>query len=250
MPRSLTPWLEEVVRYNMSRPVVRMSRVRRVHSLRERIESFYSVGRTAIIAEYKRRSPSGFYCDRDPLDYVKHVEKLCVGVSVLTEELFFGGSYIDLLKIASIIDVPVLMKDIVVDYKQIETAYNIGADAILLIASILTDKELENLYEVAKGYKLEALVEVHTAEEAENMVSMGYPMIGVNSRDLKTLKVDLLHAYQVLKKIPSRFTKVAESGIKSRRDVELLREAGAKAYLIGTELMLNPSKIYDLVWKV
>lgn len=246
MPKSLTPWLEEVVRHNLSRPAIRMNRPRMLYSLRERIEAFFSIGRTAIIAEYKTRSPSGLNVYRDPLDYAKHVEKRCVGISILTEELYFGGSYQNLVTIASAVDIPVLMKDIVVDVKQIETAYSIGADAVLLIASILTDRELDTLYEAARSYGLEALVEVHTVDEANAVVEMGYPMIGVNSRDLRTLRVDIASAYSVLEFIPNRFVKVAESGIKSRSDIEFLRRAGAKAFLIGTELMLNPSKIYEL----
>ena len=133
-----------------------------------------------------------------------------------------------------------------VSYSQIETAYNIGADAILLIASILTDKELDTLYEAARSFNLEALIEVHNEDEAEHIVSMGFPMIGVNSRNLITFEIDLSKAYKVLEKIPNKVTKVAESGIKSRKDIDYLKNVGAKAFLIGTEIMLNPSKINEL----
>ncbi|MEM0340573.1 MAG: indole-3-glycerol phosphate synthase TrpC [Acidilobaceae archaeon] len=246
MPKNVKGWLEEVIKYNSIRPAIRMSRSRGFHSLRDKIEEIYSRGRIAIIAEFKTKSPSGLNVIRDPIDYVKLVEKRAVGISVLTEELYFGGSYNNLISIASITDLPILMKDIVVSYNQVETAYNIGADAILLIASILTDRELDMLYETARSFKLEALIEVHDEDEAEHVISMGFPMVGVNSRNLATLEIDLSKAYKVLEKIPNTATKVAESGIKNRKDIEYLKRAGAKAFLIGTELMLNPSKIYEL----
>ncbi|MEL9940684.1 MAG: indole-3-glycerol phosphate synthase TrpC, partial [Ignisphaera sp.] len=197
-------------------------------------------------AEYKTRSPSGLHVERDLMDYIRTVELHAVGLSVLTEELYFGGSYSNLVRAASATSIPILIKDIIVSHSQIETAYNVGADAVLLIASILSDRELDKLYEEARGYGLEALVEVHTVEEARNVVEMGYPMIGVNSRNLLTLEVSVVHAYKVLETIPNRFTKVAESGIKSRSDIEYLRRVGAKAFLVGTELMKNPLKIFDL----
>ncbi|MEM0048686.1 MAG: indole-3-glycerol phosphate synthase TrpC, partial [Ignisphaera sp.] len=199
------------------------------------------------IAEYKTRSPSGLHVERDLMDYIRTVELHAVGLSVLTEELYFGGSYSNLVRAASATSIPILIKDIIVSHSQIETAYNVGADAVLLIASILGDRELDKLYEEARGYGLEAFVEVHTVEEARNVVEMGYPMIGVNSRNLLTLEVSVDHAYKVLEIIPNRFTKVAESGIRGRSDIVYLRRAGAKAFLVGTELMKNPLKIFDLV---
>lgn len=246
MGGALPEWLEKVIRYNMSRPPIKMSRFRAVHSLRSRIEEFYNAGKTAIIAEYKTRSPSGLQVERDLVDYIRTVELHAVGLSVLTEELYFGGSYNHLVRAASATNIPILIKDIIVSHNQIETAYNVGADAVLLIASILSDRELDKLYEEARGYGLEALVEVHTIEEARNVVEMGYPMIGVNSRNLLTLEVSVAHAYKVLEIIPNRFTKVAESGVRGRGDIEYLGRAGAKAFLVGTELMKNPLKIFDL----
>ena len=247
MGRALPEWLENVIKYNMSRLPLRMCRFRAVHSLRLRIEEFYNTGKTATIAEYKTGSPSGLRVERDLIDYIRVVEPYAVGFSILTEELYFRGSYSSLARAASATNIPILMKDVVVSQSQIETAYNIGADAVLLIASILSDKELDKLYEEARGYGLEALVEVHTAEEARSVVEVGYPMIGVNSRNLLTLEDNIAHAYKVLEMIPNKFTKVAESGIRGREDIEYLRRAGAKAFLIGTELMKNPLKIFDLV---
>lgn len=246
MPKIVSPWLKEVIEHNLSRPVLRISRFRDIYSLGERIEKFYSTGKVAVIAEYKLSSPSGFRVDRDAVEYVKIVEKHAVGISVLTEELYFKGSYRDLIKIAACTNIPILMKDIIISRNQIETAYNIGADAVLLIASILTDKELEQLYEDAKSFGLEAVVEIHSLDEAEDVINMGYPMIGVNARNLNTLKISLEHAYTVLSFIPNKFIKIAESGIRSVEDVKYLRNAGAKAFLIGTELMLNPNRIYQL----
>lgn len=247
MPKNVSGWLNEIIRYNASRTLIRISRFRELHSFRNRIEEMWSKGGTAIIAEFKRRSPSGLYVDRNPVDYVKHIEKFVVGISVLTEELYFGGSYDQLITIASVTNLPILMKDIIINTNQIETAYNIGADAVLLIASILNDKELETLYETARGFGLEAIVEVHDEKEADLVMNMGFNIIGVNSRNLATLEINLDKAYNVLKKIPDNFTKIAESGMKNKKDIEYLKNAGAKAFLIGTELMKNPSIIYKLL---
>lgn len=245
MPRKLQGWLEKIVEYNARRPVIKKERSREIRSLRSRIESVYSRGGVAVIAEFKPRSPSGFTATRDPIEYTRFVEKYAVGLSVLTEELYFGGSYELLANIASETRLPVLMKDFIITPGQIETAYSLGADAVLLIASILTERELDVLYETAKNLGLEALVEVHSEDEAEQVSRMGYPLVGVNARNLNTLEVSLDRAYRILGILPDSLTKVAESGIKSRHDIEYLRKAGAKAFLIGSELMKNPEKIIE-----
>jgi indole-3-glycerol phosphate synthase (EC 4.1.1.48) len=247
MPASIKGWLKEVVEHNFSRPILRMERVRPLHSLVKSIENAHAFGKPAIIAEYKRRSPSGLYADLSYHDYVRVVEKHVVGMSVLTEELYFGGSYRDLIAVASMTDSPVLMKDFIVCERQVDVAYSIGADAILLIATILTDKELEKLYEYANHIGLEAVIEVHDEQDLEKALTLKPKIIGVNARNLRTLEVSLSKAFEILEKVPRSCIKIAESGIKSRRDIEDLMRRGANAFLIGTELMKNPLKIFELV---
>jgi indole-3-glycerol phosphate synthase len=247
MPVNVTNWLKEIIEHNLSRPVLRIERVRPLHSLARNIENINILGSPAIIAEYKRRSPSGFSTNVSYHDYVRIVEKHVAGISVLTEELYFGGSYNDLVAIASMVNLPILMKDFIVCEKQIEVAYNIGADAILLIATILTDKELERLYEYANHMGLEAVIEVHDEQDLKKVLPLKPRIIGVNARNLKTLEVSLGSAAKVLEKVPRHYIKIAESGIKSRKDIEELMKKGANAFLIGTELMKNPLKIFRFV---
>ncbi len=247
MPRELVGWLKEVVEYSMKKPVIKMFRDRPIYSLSRSIEERYRKGFTAIIAEYKRRSPSGLYIDRDPIEYVRFMEGYVSGFSVLTEERYFGGSPHILNIISRNTNIPILMKDFIVSEHQIETAYNIGADAVLMIASILTEKDVERLVDVARGFGLEVLLEIHSEKDIPMAINSGARIIGVNSRDLRTFKVDIDQAINVLKRIPDSFIKVAESGIRSREDIVRLEKAGARAFLIGTTFMRDPRKIMELL---
>ena len=247
MPREIGGWLGEVIRHSMRKPVIRMHRDRPIYSLSRSIGERLNRGFRAIIAEYKRRSPSGLYIDRDPVEYVKFLEGYVAGFSVLTEERYFGGSPYILNTIARSTNVPILMKDFIVSEQQIETAYNIGADAVLLIASILTEREVERLMDAAKDFGLEVLLEIHSHDEIPIAINSGARIIGVNSRDLRTLRIDIDHAISVLRRIPDGFVKVAESGIRSRDDIVKLEGAGARAFLIGTTLMRNPRNIMELL---
>jgi len=225
---------------------MRMERSRPLHSLSKSIERANSASRLAIIAEYKRRSPSGLSSSISLHDYINIVRWRATGISILTEELYFEGSYKDLVYATSMLSIPVLMKDFIVCEKQIETAYSLGADAILLVASILSDKELEKLYEFANSLGLEVVVEVHEESDLEKALTLAPKIIGVNARNLKTLEVSIEKAARVLEKVPKRCIRVAESGIESLRDIQLLVKSGANACLIGTTLMRNPLKIFEL----
>lgn len=247
MPKELSGWLEEAVENALRKPTLKLYRDRRVYSLINSIKLRKNLGFNPIIAEYKRRSPSGLYADLDLGLYIGIVKNFVAGLSIITEDKFFGGSYQILREASVFVDRPILMKDIIVSENQIETAYNIGADAVLLILSILTEKEFDKLYSLAKSYGLEILVEVHTLNEAKQAVEYGVEMIGVNSRDLKTLKIDLNEACNVLKELSQNVIRVAESGIWGRVDIERLKNCGADAFLIGTALMKNPKSIMEYV---
>jgi len=248
MPRFLQGWLADVIRFSQQRPEVYKTRQRPIYSLKRNIMVKKSEGKNPIIAEFKRKSPSGLNVNRDIIEYVKFMEANDVaGISVLTEEKFFGGRYTDLERVAENVSVPVLMKDFVVTEKQINTAYSLGADVILLIVRVLTERELISLYKYAKSYKLDVIVEVTNEEEVEIALRNNFDIIGVNSRDLSSLDLSLEKTERLLKLIPSDRIKIAESGIRSRDDIHRLKNAGADAFLIGTTLMQDPNKIKELI---
>lgn len=248
MPRFLSGWLKDVVENAYKRPYIDATREKPVLSLVKSITNFYNLGKTAIIAEYKKASPSGFLADRDPIEYAKTVESLgAVGISVITEEKYFQGSYEYLRKIARAVKIPVLMKDFVVTETQIDVAYNLGADSVLLIAKILTERELESLISYARSYKMEPLVEIHTKSDLDMALNAGAKFIGVNARDLTTLKIDLEKTKELLKLIPANIVKIAESGISSKEQIDELKEAGAHGFLIGSAIMKDPTLLKNLL---
>ncbi|AGJ62634.1 indole-3-glycerol phosphate synthase TrpC [Saccharolobus islandicus] len=247
MPRYLKGWLKDVVQLSLRRPSFRTSRQRPIISLNKRILEFNVRNVTAIIAEYKRKSPSGLDVERDPIEYAKFMEKYAVGLSVLTEEKYFNGSYEILRKIASSVSIPILMKDFIVKESQIDDAYNLGADTVLLIVKILTDRELESLMEYARSYGMEPLVEINDEKDLEIALRIGAKFIGVNSRDLETLEINKENQRKLLSMIPSDVIKVAESGISERNEIEELRKLGVNAFLIGSSLMQNPEKIKEFI---
>ncbi|ACP38080.1 Indole-3-glycerol-phosphate synthase [Sulfolobus islandicus M.14.25] len=247
MPRYLKGWLKDVVQLSLRRPSFRTSRQRPIISLNKRILEFNVRNVTAIIAEYKRKSPSGLDVERDPIEYAKFMEKYAVGLSVLTEEKYFNGSYEILRKIASSVSIPILMKDFIVKESQIDDAYNLGADTVLLIVKILTERELESLMEYARSYDMEPLVEINDEKDLEIALRIGAKFIGVNSRDLETLEINKENQRKLLSMIPSDVIKVAESGISERNEIEELRKLGVNAFLIGSSLMQNPEKIKEFI---
>jgi len=249
MPRYLKGWLSDVVENAMKREYISRTREKPILSLSQNIKMKKAVGKIAIIAEYKRSSPSlGKISDIDIVEYATFMEKSgVIGLSIITEPKYFNGSY-SLVETASrIVKLPILLKDFIVTERQIDTAYNIGADAILLIAKILTERELIDLIEYSKTYGLETVVEVSNKEELEIAISAGARIIGVNARNLENFEINLENSKKILKEIPNDIIKIAESGIKSREEIEELRRAGADAFLIGTSLMREPKKIKEFL---
>lgn len=158
-------------------------------------------------------------------------------VSVLTDKDFFGGSFKDLRLVAKKVNIPVLCKDFIISEKQIDMAYAMGADAILLMATSLSKEDYERLYSYAKGKGLQALVEIHEVEELEVVKDMKPDVLGINSRNLKTLKINLEKGAEIIKSLPEYDVKIAESGMKAESDVRLMSEAGAVGFLVGSSLM-------------
>ena len=199
-------------------------------------------GRTAIIAEVKKGSPSKgiIRADFDPVTIaIEYAAAGATCLSVLTDATFFYGNLEYLQQIAGQVTLPLLRKDFIVDSYQIYEARAHGADAILLIAAALDTEQLCEFYALATELRLDVLLEVHNEEELEKALQTPCPLIGINNRCLKTFVTDLNVSEQLLKKIPSQRLVVSESGIHSREDIERLHCAGARAYLVGESLMRN-----------
>ena len=192
-----------------------------------------------VIAEVKRRSPSGGSIAEDLRPdalAASYAAGGAVAISVLTEPQFFGGSLDDLGAIRRSVALPLLQKDFVIDPVQIFEARAAGASAILLIVRVLEDAELGELHHVAVRLGLGVLVEAHNEVEVERALAVGAKIVGLNSRDLDTFTVDIERILPMLRAVPSDVVAVAESGVQSRDVVERVALAGADAVLVGTHL--------------
>ena len=214
-------------------------------------------GSVALIAEVKKASPSaGVICaDFDPVRIAMQYEAADAScLSVLTDEKFFQGSLEYLKQIRAAVKLPLLRKDFIIDERQILESIHWGADAILLIVAILSDAKLERFHDLATEAGLAVLVEVHDEKELERALAIEARLIGVNNRDLKTFKVDLVTTERLAQKAfagrsDEEVLLVAESGIQKRADVERLARAGASAILVGESLMRGDigSKVAELL---
>jgi indole-3-glycerol phosphate synthase len=194
----------------------------------------------AIIAEVKKASPSKgvLAATFDPASIARSYEEGgAAALSVLTDEKHFLGSLSDLKSARGAVRVPVLRKDFTIDAYHVHQAAAHGADAILLIAAILSERQMRDFRELAEGYRMAALVEVHDEEDLRPTVASGARLIGVNNRNLHTFEVNLETALRLAEKIPAGVMRVAESGIHSSGDVQRLRAAGYQAFLVGEHLM-------------
>ena len=194
----------------------------------------------AIISEIKKASPSKglLRADFRPAEIAREYEAGgAAAVSVLTDRKFFQGSLADLEAARAAVNLPVLRKDFTTsEYHVVEAAAH-GADAILLIAAVLSDPEMRTLRELAAQYRMAALVEVHDGEELQSAIASGAEIIGVNNRNLHTFKVTLETSLRLAEKIPASTIKISESGFDSRGQIDTLRAAGYQAFLIGEHLM-------------
>ena len=195
---------------------------------------------TGIIAEHKRRSPSKQVINHDlnVFDVAKGYEEAGVcGMSVLTDGKYFGGSLDDLLTARASCNLPLLRKEFIIDTYQIIEAKAYGADVILLIAAILTKKEIKQFSELAKSLNLDVLLEVHNEEELNKSIMPSIDMLGVNNRNLKTFEVSLETSKKLSALIPNDFVKVSESGISNIEAIKTLQPFGYKGFLIGENFM-------------
>lgn len=195
---------------------------------------------TGIIAEHKRRSPSKEVINHklNVYDVASGYEKANVcGMSVLTDSKYFGGSLDDLLIARASCNIPLLRKEFIIDSYQIIEARAHGADAILLIAAILTKDQIKQFSELAKSLNLDVLLEVHNEEELHKSIMPSLDMIGVNNRNLKTFEVSLETSKSLSSLIPNDFVKVSESGISAIDAIKTLQPFGYKGFLIGENFM-------------
>jgi indole-3-glycerol phosphate synthase len=196
-----------------------------------------------IIAECKRRSPSRgiLRAAYHPAEHARaYAAAGAAAISVLTEPTFFDGRLQHLADVRQAVDVPLLRKDFIVTDYQVHEAAAFGADAILLIVSALTDEELARLLALAGSLDLAALVEVHDKDELRRAADAGARVIGVNSRNLRTLNVDPQVLEELGPLLPPGAVAVAESGIRSGDDLRRLRAAGYHAFLVGERLIAQP----------
>ncbi len=194
----------------------------------------------AIIAEIKKASPSaGIISENfDPVLKSKEYESFgASALSILTEEDYFLGNIQYLMDVKAITSLPILRKDFIVDEYQIYESKLIGADCILLIASILNDEELKNFSEIAERLKLDYIIEVHDEEELQRVQHFSNAIIGVNNRNLKTFDVDINNSVELKKIFEGENIFIAESGIKSKKDIEYLQQHNINVFLIGESLM-------------
>jgi indole-3-glycerol phosphate synthase len=198
----------------------------------------------AIIAEIKKASPSAglLRTDFDPVQIaLQYQEAGAAAISVVTEGKHFNGGLEILAALRWQMDLPLLRKDFVVDPYQLYEARHAGADAVLLIASLLTPSSLKLLCREAEKLGMDALVEIHTEKELEMALASGASLVGVNNRDLRTMSVSLDVSFSLAAKIPNGVLAISESGIKTPEDIRRLSDAGFRGFLIGEQLLRSPS---------
>lgn len=200
----------------------------------------------ALIAEIKRRSPSRplLRADFDPAAMaVAYAAGGACALSVLTDAHYFGGDLRHLRAAREACDLPILRKDFVVDRRQVAEAKRAGADAVLLIAAVLTDAEIVSLTDEAARWDLEVLLEVHDEAEVRRALALGAPMVGINNRDLRDFEVSLETTARLMAGIPAatRPLVVSESGIKTPHDVARLAAWGCAGMLVGEALLVLPN---------
>jgi indole-3-glycerol phosphate synthase len=237
--------------FKLKSPVERFEREGFFWEIRNRslVQSLLLLGSTGIIAEFKRKSPSkGWFKTKDlevePV--VAAYNKSAAGISVLTDEPFFGGDLDDLIQAKVVTDVPILRKDFIIDKWQIAESKAFGADVILLIAACLSPTEVKEFASYAKSIGLESILEVHNEAELEQYCEE-VDIIGVNNRDLNTFEVNIQTSLDLFGKIPSGKPAIAESGISSVASIVTLRNAGFRGFLIGENFMKeeHPGKAFE-----
>ncbi len=216
-------------------------------NFKEKIENNIKNNKTSIIAEIKKTSPSAgiIIDDYNPVDIAQiYLNNKATCLSVLTEEDYFLGNLIHISKIKDKINLPILCKDFFIDKFQIPLAKSYGADAILIILAGVSDDLAYELYDEAMKYNMSVIVEVHTVEEAKKALNFKDALIGINNRNLKTLKTDINTTYDIYDVVKShKGPLISESGIKNKEELlELNNKTSINTFLIGESLLKNLDK--------
>ena len=220
---------------------------RKFINFKEKIENNIKNNKTSIIAEIKKASPSAgiIIDDYNPVDIAQiYLNNKATCLSVLTEEDYFLGNLIHISKIKDKINLPILCKDFFIDKFQIPLAKSYGADAILIILAGVSDDLASELYDEAMKYNMSVIVEVHTVEEAKKALNFKDALIGINNRNLKTLKTDINTTYDIYDVVKShKGPLISESGIKNKEELlELNNKTSINTFLIGESLLKNLEK--------
>lgn len=234
--------LREIAVLKRTRPLASLKKVCAMLPAKKRVfeASLKKARGIAVIAEIKRRSPSKGLLRRDfsPAAIAKAYRRGgAAALSVLTDQKFFGGSADALKAVKRSVRLPVLRKDFILDEHQVYESRLMGADAVLLIASLLSRAKMRRLSELARRLGLDVLFEVHTAGEMRNVRSLKPGLIGINNRDLGTFRTDIRRTARLIKSAPKGPLIVSESGIQTHEDLLYLRGLGARAVLVGESLM-------------
>ena len=242
---------KEIEPFKARSPIERFEREGFFWEIRTRslVQSLLLPGSTGIIAEFKRKSPSKGWFKTKELEVepvVAAYNKSAAGISVLTDDEFFGGDLDDLIQTKVVTDIPVLRKDFIIDKWQIAESKAFGADVILLIAACLTPAQVKEFAAYAASIGLESILEIHNEEELGHCCEE-VSMVGVNNRNLNTFEVDINTSLQLIGKIPGGKPVIAESGISSIDTIVTLRDAGFKGFLIGENFMKEeqPGKAFE-----
>jgi len=219
--------------------------VKKLKKKRRSLKEKLAADKISVLAEIKKASPSKglIQPDFNPAAQLKAYEQAgAAGISILTDQKFFQGSNQILQEMRKLTELPILRKEFIIDPLQIYESFFIGADVVLLIAAILADQQLESFLALCRELKLEAVVEVHNLEELKRVLKTEAEVIGINNRDLNDFSVDLKITAELsaeLEKLGQRDNHylIAESGIKSRKDIDFLKEIGVDGVLIGETLM-------------
>jgi indole-3-glycerol phosphate synthase len=211
--------------------------------VRDFAQSLAQAGSIGLIAEVKKASPSkGVIRENfDPVAIAQTYERHGAAcISVLTDEPYFQGSLVYLSQIRQSVEVPLLRKDFIIDPYQVAESRVAGADAVLLIAECLDQRSLQTLYDAAVDLGMAPLVEFYDPDNLPQVLNIGAKLVGINNRNLHTFEVDLEHTVRLRGQIPEDRIVVAESGVRTRADVEKLSMAGVRAMLVGESLMAQP----------
>lgn len=239
--------LETIVEQKKSE--IRLLRAQRSHfegrsdAKRPFIQALRLPQQLAVIAEVKKASPSrGVICQNFVPATIaqRYFEGGAQAISVLTDERFFQGNVAYVQQVRQAVPLPVLRKEFIIDSLQIEQSASINADAILLIAAILSDNQLQELHAAAAELEVDVLIEIHTAHELERVMRVEPSLVGINNRDLATFSTSLTTTVELMRLVPNNVAAVSESGIFSVDDASVVHRAGASAVLVGESLMRHP----------